>query len=96
MFMTKLLKPQVLRKLREDAELGREDLALLMNWSPSTVVNRETKDCRITISEFEKLIMVTSKSAEDREARKNVLKQMSTLFEKLLPTPNEIKGSSTK
>lgn len=76
MFMKKI-KPETLQRLRKNANMTREELASYMDWSIGTVVNRETKDCKISLTEFEKLIMVTTTSPEDRARRKQVFKSFS-------------------
>ncbi|MCW8092480.1 helix-turn-helix domain-containing protein [Alteromonas sp. ASW11-130] len=79
----KKLKPELFRRMRDNAELSREELALLMDWSEGTVVNYETKECKMDLYEFEKFMMVTTTSKEDREARKKLLKHISDAMQEL-------------
>lgn len=73
----KKIQPDTLQRIRKNAGLTREELALLMGWSLGTVVNRETKNCKISLQEFERLIMVTTTSKEDRAQRKAILKSFT-------------------
>ncbi|MBE0362161.1 hypothetical protein PULV_a3968 [Pseudoalteromonas ulvae UL12] len=79
----KKLKPEIFRKMRENAGLSREELALLMDWSEGTVVNYETKECKMDLYEFEKFMMVTTTSKEDRDSRKKLLKYISNAIQEL-------------
>ena len=84
MFLNKVVKPETARKLRDKAGMSREELALLMDCSVGTIVNRETKECKMSLKEFEKLLMVTSLSKEDREQRKLVLKEVGNKLTDLM------------
>jgi DNA-binding transcriptional regulator YiaG len=79
----KKFKPELFRKIRENAGLSREELALLMDWSEGTVTNYETKECKMQLIDFEKFMLVTTTSPEDRQKRKHLLKTLADAFEQL-------------
>jgi len=79
----KKFKPEDFRRIRENAGLSREELALLMDWSEGTVSNLEKKECKIKLVDFEKFMLVTTTSPEDRDKRKKLLKVISDGFSQI-------------
>lgn len=79
----KKFTPEKFRRIRENAKLSREELALLTGWSQGRIADYETKECKMKLLDFEKFMLVTTTSPEDREKRKTLLKLMSDTFEKL-------------
>lgn len=79
----KKFKPEVFKRIRINAGLSREELALLMDWSQGTVVNYETKECKMQLMDLEKFMLVTTTSPEDRERRKKFLKSIADSFDEI-------------
>lgn len=90
----KKLKPELFRKMRENADLSRRELALLMDWSEGTIVNYETKECKMDLYEFEKFMMVTTTSKEDKEARQKLLKHVSDTISELVSLGEKTKANT--
>ena len=79
----KVLTPAVFREIRVKSGYSQEELAELMNWSVGTVYNYETKECKLSFYDFEKFILITSNSSEERKERKEMLSVISKFLEKI-------------
>lgn len=79
----KKLKPELFKKIRVNAGLSRGELATLMDWSEGTVSNYETKECKMQLMDFERFMLVTTVSPEDRDKRKRLLKTITDAFEEM-------------
>lgn len=70
---SKKVTPELCKRMRKRAGLSQEELASAMGCSIRTVVTRENKDSKMSLSEFERFIVVTMSTAEDKEARKQIM-----------------------
>lgn len=80
----KVLSPALFKKIRVKANLSREELATLMDCSVATIIKHETKECKMSLRDFEKLMMVTTTSKEDRDEREKLFKSFSDMLLKLI------------
>lgn len=79
----KKFTPDLFKQMRVNAGLSREDLAMLMGWSESTVVNYEKTECKMQLKDFERFMLVTTTSPKDKATRKKLLNSISSFFEEL-------------
>ena len=84
MLFSKKLKPELFRAMREQAGLTREQLAKEMKWSVRTVYNYETNENKMSLSDFERFLMVTAASSEEMKERVNLLENIVSSIEKLV------------
>jgi transcriptional regulator with XRE-family HTH domain len=75
--LSKKISPELLKDLRVQAGLSQEKLAEKMGWSRRTMINRETKESKISLDEFERLLKVCAMTEADEERVNNVLELMS-------------------
>jgi transcriptional regulator with XRE-family HTH domain len=77
----KKFTPELFRKMRENAGLSRDELAMLMGWSEGTVINYEKTECKMQLKDFERFMLATTTSATDKANRKKLLNSITRFFE---------------
>ena len=65
--LKKSITPGFHKQMRKRAGLTRDELAELMQCSPSSIVNRETSEFNISVQELEKFMLVVASSPEERK-----------------------------
>lgn len=91
MMFAKRITPELCRKMRKKANLSQEEFGVLMGWSKRTVITRETVEFKLSLSEFEKFIMVTTTTPEERTERRKVLKDIGSLIDNMFSTNTDTK-----
>ena len=71
--------------MRINAGLSREEVAELIDVSPQTIANYETKGVKMDIFQLEKFIMITTTSKEDREKKQQLLQDFGNNLMSLIP-----------
>lgn len=77
----KKFTPELFRKMRENAGLSRDELAMLMGWSEGTVINYEKTECKMQLKDFERFMLATTTSPADKANRKKILNSITNFFE---------------
>lgn len=80
MLLGKTVPPEVLKRMREKAGYTQPELAELLGVSKRTIVTREQKESNISFSEFERMIMLCSKTPEERAKNNKFLKTIKDAF----------------
>lgn len=70
--------------MRLDAGLSQTELGLLMGWSKRTVINREKESFKLSLSEFEKFVMITTSTPEERLRRRQILNDIERAIDSLV------------
>tara|TARA_R110000744_G_scaffold102987_5_gene197661 strand:- start:975 stop:1244 length:270 start_codon:yes stop_codon:yes gene_type:complete len=81
----KFLTPELVKQMRINAGLSREEVAELIDVSPQTIANYETKGVKMDIFQLEKFIMITTTSKEDREKKQQLLQDFGNNLMSLIP-----------
>ena len=81
----KFLTPELVKRMRINAGLSREEVAELIDVSPQTIANYETKGVKKDIFQLEKFIMITTTSKEDREKKQQLLQDFGNNLMSLIP-----------
>jgi|GEM_PF-5695527 DNA-binding XRE family transcriptional regulator len=84
MLLGKTVPPEVLKRMRVNAGYNQTELAEMLGVSKRTIVSREQKECNVSFSEFEKMIMICSSTPEERAANKKFLKTIKDAFSGLV------------
>lgn len=84
MLLGKTVSPDVLKQMRVNAGLNQTELAELLGVSKRTIVYREQKECNVSFSEFEKMIMICSTTPEERAKNKKFLKAIKDALSSLV------------
>lgn len=88
---TKKITPELCKKMRKKAGLTQEEFATAMGWSIRTVADRENREFKISLAEFERFIVVTTSSQESKYIRDDVFKRLEeavdVLTGSLISTP---------
>lgn len=79
----KKVTPELCKKMRKNAGLSQAEFAQAMGWSLRTAADRENKEFKLTLSEFEQFILVTTSSKESKNLRKEVFKKIEDALDML-------------
>lgn len=89
---SKKITPELCREMRTRAGLKQHELGELMGWSKRTVIKRENEEFKLSLSEFEKFMLVTTSSPEERLKRRKLMADIASVVDQLIE-PFEKKAS---
>lgn len=90
---SKKITPELCKRMRKQAGLSQEAFGKKMGWSKRTVITRETVEFKLSLAEFEKFIIVTTRSPEEKSQKEKLLKEMGDLVDSMLSSKKQ--GSSS-
>jgi DNA-binding transcriptional regulator YiaG len=86
---SKKITPELCKRMRKQAGLSQEAFGIKMGWSKRTVITRESVEFKLSLSDFEKFILVTTTSPEEATEKTKILKQMGDLVDSMLLVENK-------
>jgi hypothetical protein len=77
--------------MRNRACLSQERFGDLMGWSKHTVISRESSEFKLSLKEFERFMIVTTRSPQGGVSKKTALNKVDALLESMFPRSSLIK-----
>lgn len=81
---SKKITPELCREMRTRAGLKQHELGDLMGWSKRTVIKRENEEFKLSLAEFEKFMLVTTSSPEERQKRRKLMGNIEKVIDQLI------------